>query len=447
MTRRSLRLPLLSLILAAVITRGESTVYYVDAAMGDDANPGTSSAPWRTIQKAADTVEGGSVVHVRSGTYNQRVIVNRSGTANEPITFEAQGTVVMQGFTIYADYIRIIGFEITNSNTSVVDGNGIGILGRFNEIRNNYIHDLLAAEGIWLYGGPNRDASFTSGNVVTGNRIVRARIAGILVEGVNNLIEANDISHTVQNPAGAPVRMGTDADGIRFFGSGHVIRRNYIHNITIEDPGNTDPHIDAFQTWGPCSDVVIERNLILQMGTRDQGIIIEGVVQPVANITIRNNIFATNGTGYAPAMLAGDGGAVSNLRIVNNTMAAMKGPAEYAIWLFANVNGVIVKNNAIFDHGNSKVPYIRVDGGASGLDIGFNSISKSDGLAPAGGAYPNDLWMVDAQFVNLAGQDFRLKPVSPLINAGSFLSMVSDDFDGLARPVGAMHDIGAFEFR
>ena len=447
MTGRGFWLLTFAIIMLAVVVRGQSTVYYVDAATGNNSNPGTESAPWQTIQKAADSVVGNSVVFVRAGTYNERVVMRRSGNATAPIAFEAIGTVVMQGFTIHADYIRIIGFEITNSNTSVVDGTGIGVRGRFNEIRNNYIHDLLAAEGIWLYGGSNRDASFTRGNVVTGNRILRARIAGILVEGVDNLIEGNDISHTIQNPAGAPPRIGADADGIRFFGSGHVIRRNYIHNITSEDQGNTDPHIDAFQTWGPCSDVVIERNLILQAGSRDQGIIIEGVVQPVANITIRNNVFATSGTGYAPAVLAGDGGPVSNLRIVNNTMVAMEGPTEYAIWLFANVKGVIVKNNAIVDHGNNKLSYIRVDAGASGLDIGFNSVSKSDGQEPAGGPYANDLWMVDPRFVNAASHDFHLNPSSPLINAGSLLSTVSDDFEGLARPDGAMHDIGAFEFR
>ncbi len=423
----------------------DSGSYYVDGSNGNDLNPGTSSAPWQTIQKAADTVVPGNVVTVRAGTYNEHVKVTRSGSSGALITFQANGTVVMQGFTILADYIRVMGFEITNSNTTYGDGNGVAVEGSFNEIRNNYVHDLIFGEGIWLYGGPNRDASFTSNNIVSGNRIVRARIAGILAEGTNSLIENNDISNTVQNPPGAPPRDGSDADGIRFFGSGHIIRRNYIHNITLGDPGNTNPHIDGFQTWGPCSNMVIEQNLVSQAETPDQGMIIEGLVQPVGNITIRNNIFMTNGTDYAPAVLAGDQGPVTNVKIVNNTMVALNGPAEWAIWLFSNLSGAVIKNNAIYDHGKNSTPYIRIDSGASGLDIGFNSISKSDGQPPPGLPYPGDLWMVNPQFLNFANHDFHLQLGSPLIDAGAFISIVPNDYDGVSRPVGASYDIGAFD--
>jgi len=37
--------------------------YYVSTS-GDDSNPGTEVLPWRTIQKAADTVGPGDVVYV-----------------------------------------------------------------------------------------------------------------------------------------------------------------------------------------------------------------------------------------------------------------------------------------------------------------------------------------------------------------------------------------------
>jgi len=432
-------------IVTTLFPRQDVGVYYVDGSNGSDSNPGTSSAPWKTIQKAADSIPAPSTVTVRAGSYAEHVKVTRSGGPAGLITFQADGTVVMQGFTILADYVRVEGFEITNSNTTYGDGNGVAVQGSFNEIRNSYIHDLIFGEGIWLYGGPNRDASFTSNNVVIGNRILHARIAGILVEGTNNLVENNDISSTTQDPPGAPPREGSDADGIRFFGSGHIIRRNYIHNITLADPGNPNPHIDGLQTWGPCSNMVIEQNRIWQAESRDQGMIIEGLVQPVGNIIIRNNVFMTNGTDYAPAVLAGDRGPVANVSIVNNTMVALNGPAEYAIWLFSNLNGALIKNNVVYDHGKSSIPYIRVEAGASSLDIGFNSIWKSDGQPPAGSPYPGDLWMVNPQFIDLRGHDFRLQPNSPLINGGLFLSIVPNDFDGMPRPQGRPYDIGAFE--
>src|SRR6185369_2246629 len=175
---------------------------------------------------------------------------------------------------------------------------------------NTYIHDTNA-EAIYI-------ANTSSGDVVRSNRIVNAIDAGIYVQGKDHLIISNDISHTVQIHGG--MTKAGDADGIRFFGSGSTFRKNYIHDITMTDAGNRNPHIDAFQTWGPCEDMVIEQNTILLDGT-GQGTTIEGMSQPTGNITIRNNLFMTTGTGYSPAVNAGDEGLVTNVNIVNNTMA------------------------------------------------------------------------------------------------------------------------------
>ena len=124
----------------------------------------------------------------------------------------------------------------------------------------------------------------------------------------------------------------------------------------------------------------------------------------------------------------------------------MNGAAEYAIRLQANQQGAVVKNNAVYDHGNSSNPYVRVEAGATNVDIGFNSVSKSNGVAPAGSPYPGDLWMVNPMFVNFAGCDFHLQPASPLANRGATLSDVTNDLDGVFRPQSNLFDIGAFEF-
>lgn len=46
-----------------------ASLFYV-AVNGNDANPGTLSRPWRTIQKAANAATPGSTVYVRNGIYN-----------------------------------------------------------------------------------------------------------------------------------------------------------------------------------------------------------------------------------------------------------------------------------------------------------------------------------------------------------------------------------------
>src|SRR5215831_4933224 len=64
------------------------TTYFVST-LGNDNNAGTLTAPWRTIQKAANTVKAGDTVRVRGGTYNEIVTMKTSGTASSGyITFQ-----------------------------------------------------------------------------------------------------------------------------------------------------------------------------------------------------------------------------------------------------------------------------------------------------------------------------------------------------------------------
>jgi hypothetical protein len=56
--------------------------FYV-ATTGNDSNPGTQAAPWRTIQHAADSAQAGSTVNVRGGIYEELVSINVSGNATD----------------------------------------------------------------------------------------------------------------------------------------------------------------------------------------------------------------------------------------------------------------------------------------------------------------------------------------------------------------------------
>ena len=66
--------------------------YYVDATAGNDASPGTSARPFRTLQHAADLVNPGDGVVVKDGVYtggSTVVTISRSGTAANWIVFRA----------------------------------------------------------------------------------------------------------------------------------------------------------------------------------------------------------------------------------------------------------------------------------------------------------------------------------------------------------------------
>jgi hypothetical protein len=88
----SLALRLIAVSVLLYGAKAEAVNYYVSP-NGNDANAGTSiSAPWRTIQKAANTAIAGDRVYIRSGAYRERVTFPRSGTATNPIVFEGYRT-------------------------------------------------------------------------------------------------------------------------------------------------------------------------------------------------------------------------------------------------------------------------------------------------------------------------------------------------------------------
>lgn len=66
-----------------------ATTYYVNGTQGSDANPGTEAQPFATIQKAADVMQPGDNCLIRKGTYRENVRITQSGTAGQPIRFEA----------------------------------------------------------------------------------------------------------------------------------------------------------------------------------------------------------------------------------------------------------------------------------------------------------------------------------------------------------------------
>ncbi|MBW2458219.1 MAG: hypothetical protein JRI68_27185, partial [Deltaproteobacteria bacterium] len=157
---RSLRLAALSgiavvLLLASSVSAAD---LYVDQQHGQaaDSGAGTEDAPWLTIQHAADTAVAGDRVHVKSGTYVERVRLSTAGTEEQPISFIAtpRRSVLMHGFTINeAHHMRIEGFEITYS--AQFDGwdeaQGFFVNADHVAIIDNYLHDLpaTAIAGYW----------------------------------------------------------------------------------------------------------------------------------------------------------------------------------------------------------------------------------------------------------------------------------------------------------
>ncbi|MGH9327121.1 MAG: right-handed parallel beta-helix repeat-containing protein [Terriglobia bacterium] len=462
--RKTANLLIITMALALLASTATARTFYVNSQTGNDTNAGSRTAPWETIQKAADSMWPGDTAMIAAGDYPERVQITRSGAAGYPIAYQASGKVVMNGFTINASYVWVIGFEITGHIRRPRDNTGIYIQGGHDEILGNYVHDVCSG-GIVLSGGGNPDSPLTNHNLVKGNRVVHASGPGIAVAGRFNLIERNDISHTVQYPPGCPASEGADADGIDpFFGTGNVIRKNHIHDILSSDPGNLDPHIDCFETWGPARDITIEQNVCDVNESRFlpvQGAQIENSSAPVSHITFRNNVFMNIRMGVHVEQIGHT--PMPSILVLNNTFYRI---TFYGV-LAEGCPGVVIENNVFYDVGSHRYSYLGLGPGSlvsnvgsymgpkacpeAGLVVGYNAQSMSDGRPPgrlgSRAPYSHDLWMINPGFVNAGAKDFRLLPNSPLVGAGVVLKDVPTDIRSIKRAQSRGYDIGAYEYK
>src|SRR5271170_5754325 len=80
----SVRFPILfALLVCASGAFGQRNSSFYVSTTGDDSNPGTLTAPCRTVQHAADMVRAGGTVNVRGGIYEELLSINASGNSSD----------------------------------------------------------------------------------------------------------------------------------------------------------------------------------------------------------------------------------------------------------------------------------------------------------------------------------------------------------------------------
>lgn len=459
---------------------------YFVAKNGNDNNPGTDSLPWLTIQKAFNSATPGSIVYVKAGIYNEKLILNVSGSAQEGyITFQNYGddTVIIDGTGKSGDqiiliqnksYIKLIGFELRN-NLNQTFGTGIWVqgYGRNIEIRRNRIHDMKAhptggdAMGISIYGThpsipisniiidsnyvyncqPGHSESLTlNGNVDT------FQISNNIVHDNNNIgIDMIGGEGTCPTPSLDAVRNGICKGNIVFncrsnYGGG------YAAGIYVDGGRN----------------IIIERNLVYQC---DVGIEIgcENRGRVAYNITVRNNLIYNNdkrglsfgGYNYPYTGLVRDCKFLNNTVFKNDKLSTGEGEIiiEYAL-------NCTVKNNIFYSTNQSRLMTTTI-GNNSGNKLDYNLWFAPGGIYNASIDYDGTIYNSFISYQSETGQDahslfsdplfispqlptpdLHLRDSSPAINRGdpSYVPSIEElDFDGNLRMVGNCIDIGAYE--
>src|SRR3954463_6096148 len=89
-----------------------AATYYV-ATNGNDANPGTQSQPFLTVQKGVNVAHAGDTVLVGAGTYAENVrTADNAGTSAAPIVINGQNVATVGSFSWENPYIQVVNFNI-----------------------------------------------------------------------------------------------------------------------------------------------------------------------------------------------------------------------------------------------------------------------------------------------------------------------------------------------
>ncbi len=406
----------------------------------------------------------GETVIVAQGTYSEHVSIVRDGITVQADP-SAASTPTVQGFDIAADNVTVNGFEVTFQNNATPTGYGFYIHGSSNVVvENNYIHDLC-------HDGVMMDPA-DSNIQVLNNKIVHAQMSGINIDGTGAMVEGNDISATYQHPSvlGGIFAVCTndggsdaDADAIRFFGSNHVIRSNYLHDIEYDFSNtaapNPNPHTDCFQTWGASGEsttnILIDRNWCVwpangSLGTHAEVSSIEALDGSVGNITYQNNVFQDMIRGINATQ---DGGQViGRLNFYNNTFDHV---TQEAIVVDGGARTDNIENNIFYDivGGDGFISYA---GGETFVDNVFYTRAGAPGGRYWGAGATPAFMAVNPLFVSTGdatgvGANYHLcvagqngcTATSTIGHVGVTIATVPNDYDG--NPRTGLYSSGAYQ--
>ena len=317
-------------------------MYVVDQAAPGAANTNTGAEenPFKTIQRAADTVKPGDTVYVMAGRYDERVKVKTSGSEGKPITFQAMPRrwAVVSGFDLAASHIRVAGFEITEEKAETA----VQLDGSYCEVLDNYIHEMM--EGVngtvgMVKAGGNRDYSAVAHNRIAYNKVYHSDY-GFVMGGNDWMVENNEVCRLWMY---LPGRNFDDCDYSRFFGKGIVERYNYFHGTTQKEIKVA--HVDGIQTFTDngeiAVDALIEYNMICDY---HEGCMVDGAprIGNVRNWTFLGDIYCPN----SPTMHGGWGPDICvtpNVTVENCTVSQVA-------WACVGLRGKESTNGHIFNN-------------------------------------------------------------------------------------------------
>jgi hypothetical protein len=409
---------------------------YFVAPNGNDHNPGTSSAPWLTLQHAADKVVAGDKVTVLAGTYAGFSLgwnFPQNGTASARITFQANPGVVITSRNPYtADGIDLEG-------SSYITITGFSVL-------NPAIGGTITRAGIRAvaYSG----ASNAQGVIIQNCQADDCGKWGIFTSHEDNILIANNVASHSQTQHGIYVSNAC---------VNPVVRDNVVfgnHDCGIQLNGDLSQGGN-----GLIIGAKVEANIIHDNGVGGGAAINCDGLQ--ASLIENNLLYNNHASGIALFKIDGAAGSINNLVANNTVLEASDG--RWALLIANGSTGNIVFNNILYNYnpsrGSINITADSLPGFTSNYNVvvsrftangGTTNITLPQWQTLTGQDRHSIISTPAALFVSPTTNNYHLLSTSPAIGAGvsqlaGHLAPTVDLADN-TRPQGNRWDIGAYEF-
>jgi hypothetical protein len=439
----------LVVVLASISVVAQSGATFYVSTSGNDSNSGSFTAPWRTVQHAANSVRAGATVYVEGGVYNESVGFPASGTSANPITFTnypGQNAVIdgtglavsgTQGLIniVNQSYVTVSGFEIRNYTTgnANVTPAGIWVTGSGSGVKllHNKVHNITTkveatgnAFGIAVYGTSTTPITNLT---ISGNQVYSLKTGSsesVNVDGnVTHFAITNNVVHDNDN-------IGIDAigfeDGVGPAGFNQakygLVSGNRVYNITsIKNPAYRNSPYSANGLYcDGCAYVVFERNTVhncdinMEAASEHKG-------HDSSYVTIRNNLFydanavgVTIG-GYDSSTTGGsDHVVVVNNTLYNNNTKNQIG--EFQIQYHSSSSTNYFENNIVDAGSQNSWIYSYVSGSTAtaNYNIYYSKAGYSQGTSITWGN--NSSYPTYSVYQTKTGEDKSSQNENPLFN-------------------------------
>jgi len=245
---------------------------------GSDSNPGTSSSPLKTLQRALDMAQPGTTILLRAGTYASNVETRREG----PITVQAEsGSVYLDGSAGSKNGPRIVhsyytwkNIEIKNTNEGLRVERAHDVLLEkisVHHVKNECVRFRFASsvtyidglvhdcgltgngEGVYIGLAPEQQSKFNGNPDPTF-----AHIARLKAYNVSEGVDVKENARAIVEDSEVWAAWDKNSGAIDFRSDGNEAYRNYLHDnkgagirMGGDKRGSTsDQDCDGVDCWG-----------------------------------------------------------------------------------------------------------------------------------------------------------------------------------------------------